>query len=63
MLTNKIAQLSQFGLVILHGVGEVHEVVQIHRVVFRLTEHNGHSHWLIWKRNKQVDCLWLNYLH
>ena len=52
MLTNKIAQLSQFGLVILHGVGEVHEVVQIHRVVFCLTEHNGHTHWLIWKTNR-----------
>ena len=49
MLTNKIAQFGQLGFVIFHGVGEVHEVVKVHRVVFCLTEFNGHSHWFVCK--------------
>lgn len=42
------SQLGQFSFVILHGFGQVHQVVQVNGVVLRLAERHVKLEWFVW---------------
>lgn len=45
-------KVDQLFFVILHGSGQVHDVVQIHRIVLHSSEPYRNMNWLIWYRLK-----------